>query len=111
MAVALIVMLVPTYLVSRTAGVQAANRDRSGATRLATITFTQGHCDYRGKLVDLKSELLFVYNLAKVTGPISPDKPCPIEPLAESKVPPLWLIRSDAVSDARIIHYAQEAIP
>jgi hypothetical protein len=59
-----LVFLFPvTYGIARRAGIGQANVDRGDKPSLPTLVFTAGSCDYRGKLVYLKSELFYVSNL------------------------------------------------
>jgi hypothetical protein len=126
-----LVLLFPVaYGVARHAGIRQANTDRGDNTSLPTIAFTAGSCDYRGKLVYIKSDLLYIYNLAyqpsmaKLTSSdssgaalpkaglrSSPGK-CPFD-LADVSplVPQLWLARSGDLKEVKVIHYAKEAKP
>jgi hypothetical protein len=107
-AIALVLLFVPTYLVSRRAGISAANIDRSDKTTLPTVTFAQQSCSYMGKLVYLRNDTLFVSTLQQ-TGPASTG-PCPIDrPADAGGVPQLWLLRSTDLQDVRVIHYDREA--
>jgi hypothetical protein len=49
-AVLLVLFFPCVYGIAFKAGVQAASGDRSDKSKLPTITFTAGPCDYRGKL-------------------------------------------------------------
>jgi len=98
-----------TYLIATRAGTNQAVADRGPRTTLPTIAFTAPPCDYRGKLVLIKGELLYIYDLQylrKAAG-------CPFdlpEP-ATSSVPQLWLVRHADLKDTRVIHYGKGAQP
>jgi hypothetical protein len=107
-AIALVLLFVPTYLVSRRAGISAANTDRSDKTTLPTVTFAQQQCSYKGKLVYLRNDTLFVSTLQQIEP--SSTGPCPIAPPAGmGGVPQLWLLRSTDLQDVRVTHYDKEA--
>ncbi len=113
-SIALVLLFIPTYCVARKAGIEQANTDRSAKTTLPTITFMQKLCAYRGKLVYVKTDLFYIYNLANLSGGSSPDKthPCPIDiDGGSTSVPQLWLVRASDLADMRIVQYEKEAKP
>lgn len=120
-ATLLVFLFIPTYLSSREAGREQANTDRGKGTKLATIEFNEKACSYRGKLLYVKGELLYVHDLKDITGDDAKKKTesqklrkerCPIELDSEpSPVPQLWLVRASDLSDVRVIHFEQEAKP
>jgi hypothetical protein len=107
-----LVLLFPlTFWVARCAGIGQANRDRGDKTSLPTITFAAGPCGYRGKVVYVKGESLYVYNLAYLEEPEKPAA-CPFNLKdASPSVPQLWLLRSGDLKDVRVVHYEKEAKP
>jgi hypothetical protein len=115
-AMCLVLFLIPTFFVAKKAGIDQANTDRGAKTTLPTITFVQKLCAYRGKLVYVKGELFYIYNLANLPGGTIADKArsCPIDldgGADSAAVPQLWLVRGNDLSDVRIIHYEKEAKP
>jgi hypothetical protein len=111
---------IPTYLIAKSAGISRANIDRSDKTTLASITFTEKACSYRGKLVYLKGETLYVYRLIRLADSDAPRKKanrtCPIEigtsdQLVEPSVPQVWMIHTNDLEDVRIDHFDKEAKP
>ena len=110
-ACALILLFPVTFLVARCAGIGQANRDRGDKTSLPTIAFTAGPCGYRGKVVYVKGESLYIYNLAYLGEP-GKSVVCPfILSDVSPQVPQLWLVRSGDLKDARLVHYEKEAKP
>ncbi|HVI08857.1 MAG TPA: hypothetical protein VND65_11250 [Candidatus Binatia bacterium] len=110
-AVVLVLLFPVTFWVARCAGIAQANKDRSDKTSLPTITFTSSKCSYRGKVVYIKSEALYVFDLAYLEVPQKPDE-CRFDLSGVSAaVPQLWLMRAPDMSDVRVVHYAKEAIP
>ncbi len=100
-----------TYLFATRAGIDRANIDRGQHTTLPSMAFTAGTCAYNGKLVHLKGDLLYVYNLAYLGVPHCCDG-CPLDLSNTSpSVPQLWLIRAADIRDVRVIHYAKEVAP
>ena len=57
-AIGLVIGFFPTYCISKHAGMESAKKDRGPTSTLATITFTQKGCTYRGKLVYINGETL-----------------------------------------------------
>jgi hypothetical protein len=106
----LLVLLFPvTYGVARNAGIRQANTDRGNSTSLPTIAFTAGSCDYRGKLVYLKGDQFYVFNLAYLSSPAKPAS-CQLDLAgAPTLIPQLWLVRSSDLKEVRVIHYEREA--
>jgi hypothetical protein len=106
-----LVLLFPiAYGVARHAGTRQANTDRGDSTSLPTIAFTAGSCDYRGKLVYLKGDLFYIYNLAYQPGSGKPT--CPFDLKGVSPlVPQLWLARSGDLKEVKVIHYLKETKP
>lgn len=110
--VCVLVILFPvTFFVARYAGVTQANKDRSGKTSLPTITFAVERCAYRGKVVYVKAEAIYVFNLAYLDTPAK-SVTCPFDLAGASPdVPQLWLLRSSELKDIRIVHYQKEVKP
>jgi hypothetical protein len=108
----LLVMLFPmTFYAARRAGIEQANIDRGDRTSLPTIAFTAGGCDYRGKLVYIQSESLYLYNL---TYSVNPPKnaSCPFDLAGTTPaVPMLWIVRLSDLKDVTVLHYQKEAKP
>jgi hypothetical protein len=100
-----------TFWVARCAGVSQANKDRGEKTSLPTVTFTADACGYGGKVVYVKGDSLYVYNLAYFGEPAKPAT-CPFVVGSQpSIVPQLWLLRSGDLKDVRVVHYEKEAKP
>jgi hypothetical protein len=108
--VSCLVILFPiTYKVARTAGISQANIDRGEKTGLPTVAFTAGACDYKGKLVYIKGESFYVYDLAYLPAPAK-SVTCPIDLSGiSSEVPLLWLIRAADLKNVRVVHFQKEA--
>ena len=106
---------IPTYFIAKNAGVASANIDRSGQTHLASITFSDGGCVYRGDLVYLKGDALYVNDLKLVSSSDhspSTGHACHIQVVAEtSEIPQLRLIRLTEIQDVRVVHYSREVRP
>jgi hypothetical protein len=113
----LLVLLFPvTFWAAGYAGVKQANADRGEKTSLPTITFAAGPCSYRGKVVYVKGESLYIYDLAYLVEPGKSAKgqslSCPFDLTGASPdVPQLWLVRSGDLKDVRVVHYKKEAKP
>jgi hypothetical protein len=110
--VCVLVLLFPvTFWVARYAGVIQANKDRSDKTSLPTITFAADKCAYRGKVVYIKAEALYVFDLSYLEMPTN-GVVCPFDLTGASpEVPQLWLMRSSDLKDVRVIHYQKEVKP
>jgi hypothetical protein len=110
-ACALVLFFPVTFWVARCAGISQANRDRGDKTSLPTITFAAGPCGYRGKVVYVKGESLYIYDLAYLEEP-GKSVVCPFNLKDVSPVvPQLWLVRSVDLKDVRVVHYEKEAKP
>jgi hypothetical protein len=112
--------LIPTYSIAKSAGISRATTDRGDKTTLATVIFTEKHCAYRGKLLYVKGETLFVYDLVAIADETArakeSDRACPIQIEKPDKsnqpsVPQLWMIRASDLEDVRIDHYDKEPKP
>jgi hypothetical protein len=106
------VLLFPvTFWVAEYAGVGQANKDRGAKTSLPTITFAAGKCSYRGKVVYVKAEALYIFDLTYLEEP-GKCVVCPFDLTGASpEVPQLWFVRSGDLKDVRVIHYQKEAKP
>ncbi|MGO8807954.1 MAG: hypothetical protein ACLQJF_00665 [Candidatus Sulfotelmatobacter sp.] len=110
-ACGLVLFFPVTFWVAGCAGISRANRDRGDKTSLPTITFAAGPCGYLGKVVYVKGEALYIYNLAYLEAPAK-SIVCPFDLNdLSSKVPQLWLMRSGDLKDVRAVHYEKEAKP
>ena len=110
-AIALLLLFPVAFCVARNAGIEQANKDRGNKTTLPTITFAAEKCSYRGKVVYVKSEALYVFNLAYLEQP-EKSLVCPFDLTGTSpEVPQLWLLRAGDLKDVRIVHYQKEATP
>jgi hypothetical protein len=106
---ALVLLFPVTFWVARCAGISQANRDRGDETSLPTITFAAGPCGYRGKVVYVKGESLYVYSLKYLEDP-EKSVVCPFNLKDVSPVvPQLWLVRSGDLKDVRVVHHEKEA--
>jgi hypothetical protein len=107
----LVTLFPATYFVARLAGIEQANSDRGNQTSLPTLTFAAAACDYGGKLVYVKGELFYIYNLAYLSASQS-SAPCPFDVTnASQTVPQVWIVRSQELKDIRLVHYQKEAKP
>ncbi len=97
-----------TYVIATRAGTSQAKIDRGPRTTLPTIAFTAPPCTYRGKLVLVKGELLYIYDLHYLPSTRKAEG-CPFElpDAATPSVPQLWLVRQADLKDTRVIHYGK----
>ena len=110
-ALALVFLFPATFFTARRAGIQQADNDRGKRTSLPTVTFSVSSCDYKGKLVYLKGELLFIYRVSYLTVPENAAS-CSIDVTQTSEeVPQVWIARSGELKDMRVTHYQEEAKP
>lgn len=104
-AVLLVFFFPCIYRIAGNAGIQNAEADRRDRSKLPTITFTAGSCDYRGKLVYIKSDLFYISNLAYLPSESSLS-PCPFDLTgASGQIPQLWLVHSSELKDVRVMFY------
>jgi hypothetical protein len=110
-ACCLVLFFPVTFWVAMYAGISQANTDRGNKTSLPTITFAAGSCTYRGKVVFVKGESLYIYDLAYLEEPRK-SAVCSFDLNGVSpEVPQLWLVRSGDLKDVRVVHYQKETKP
>ncbi len=111
-AILIVAGFVPTYYIAKSAGRDRANTDRGDRTKLAHLSFIEKGCSYHGKLVYLKGDTLYVYNLRPFPDNRAPGPNCPIalpDKEHQSTIPQIWIIRNSELEDVRIDQYAKEA--
>jgi len=110
-AILLVILFPMTFYAARRAGIRQANIDRGDLTSLPTIVFTAGECAYRGKLVYIQSEALYLYDLTYSVQPAK-NTSCRFDLAGTTPpVPMLWIVRLADLKDVTVVHYQKEAKP